>query len=185
MRRRHSLYFVFLFVIAVLNTQEVRTQVSRTRLNQPPIANAGPDQTRKQGSVVFLNGDASTDGDGDPLSLVWLFVSRPEGSLATLENHTDVRPSFKLDVAGDYVVALFVNDGFMNSAADTVTISTTNSVPVADAGPDQTAAVGVALLLNGSKSTDVDGNSLTYRWSVFSRPFGSTAPLIDSAAVLP
>lgn len=43
--------------------------------NQPPVANAGPDQTvgcsGPNGSTVTLNGSQSTDPDGDVLSFVW------------------------------------------------------------------------------------------------------------------
>src|SRR5438132_9054672 len=50
-----------------------------------------------------------------------------------------------------------------------------NSMPVADAGPDQTIAVGDSVQLNGGSSTDVDGNTLSYQWSFVSRPYGSEA----------
>jgi hypothetical protein len=42
---------------------------------------------------------------------------------------------------GTCVAQLIVNDGIADSAADTVVISTLNSPPVANAGPDQTAFV--------------------------------------------
>jgi hypothetical protein len=81
-------------------TLEVLSQTSRPRLNQPPVASAGPDQTAALGSVVTLNGSGSTEADGDSLTYAWRLVSRPAGSLAVLENQTDVRPSFKVDLPG-------------------------------------------------------------------------------------
>jgi hypothetical protein len=51
-------------------------------------------------------------------------------------------------------VQLTINDG-------KVTISTTNSLPVANAGRDQTVFVGTTVHLDGSQSSDVDGNLLT------------------------
>ncbi|RLC65169.1 MAG: hypothetical protein DRI48_06995, partial [Chloroflexi bacterium] len=43
-----------------------------TLINRPPIADAGPDQTVSVGSVVELDGSASTDPDGHlPLSYGW------------------------------------------------------------------------------------------------------------------
>lgn len=57
--------------------------------------------------------------------------------------------------------------------------------PVANAGPDQLGAVGAMVTLDGSGSTDADGDSLTFVWVLTTRPDGSTAVLDDSGAVLP
>jgi hypothetical protein len=61
--------------------------------------------------------------------------------------------------------------------------SSENPPPVANAGSDQTVGVGVLALLDGSASSDVDGNTLTYTWSFISRPPGSAATLLDATAV--
>ena len=58
-----------------------------------------------------------------------------------LSSTSAVKPTFDVDVAGTYMVQLIVNDGTVDSAPDTVTISTENSAPVADAGADQAVLV--------------------------------------------
>ena len=90
-----------------------------------------------------------------------------------------------MDRPGTYVVQLIVNDGKLDSDPDTVTLSTQNSKPVANAGPDQSAPLGQSVQLDGSASSDVDGQTLTFTWSLTSAPDGSTATVSDPSAVKP
>ena len=135
--------------------------------NHAPIANAGPDQTVPTGGYGQLDGSGSTDVDGNLLTWNWLFTARPPGSGAVLSDPYVVNPSFQADVPGTYVIQLVVNDGKVNSSPDAVTITTENSAPVANAGPGQTVPVRQWVQLDGSGSSDVDGDPLTYRWSYF------------------
>ncbi|MFO1428574.1 MAG: PKD domain-containing protein [Candidatus Competibacteraceae bacterium] len=153
--------------------------------NQPPIANAGADQTVHTGETVQLDGSGSSDPNGDPLSYHWSLIQQPPGSAAVLSNSTVVQPRLTIDKPGTYIAQLIVNDGTVDSPPDTVTVSTQNSAPVADAGPDQTALVSKTVQLDGSKSHDVDGDPLTYQWSLTQRPAGSTVTLSDPTVVNP
>jgi hypothetical protein len=63
--------------------------------------------------------------------------------------------------------------------------STDNARPVADAGPDQLATELVPVQLDGSGSTDADGDALTFTWEFRSMPDGSTATLSDPNIVDP
>jgi len=92
-------------------------------VNTAPIANAGPDQTVTVDDVVTLDGSGSTDPNGDGLTYAWTLTSIPGGSTAALTGGTTVSPTFTADLAGVYVASLVVNDGTVNSAADTVTIT--------------------------------------------------------------
>ncbi len=159
--------------------------VSISTENAPPTANAGPDQRASVATNVMLDGSGSSDPEAAPLTYAWSFTSRPAGSTATLTGASTVSPGFFVDRAGTYVIRLIVNDGQLNSAPDTVTISTLNSAPVANAGPDQTSTVGTLVTLDGSKSSDVDNDTLTFSWAFASKPAGSTAALNNPNTVHP
>src|SRR5579859_1134478 len=151
----------------------------------PPVANAGPNQTVKTRALVQLDGSGSTDVDGKPLTFAWSFTSKPANSTAVLSNPNIVNPTFTTNEKGTYVVQLVVNDGYLSSNPSSVTISDINSPPVANPGPDQTIQVGNIVKLDGSGSTDVDGDTLTYRWAILSAPTGSTATLSSATVVNP
>lgn len=153
--------------------------------NSPPQANAGPNQSLTVGSPVTLDGSASTDADGDELVYFWSFISKPEGSAVSLSDSQAVLPTFTIDIPGDYLLQLIVNDGMIDSAAALVTISTENTAPVADAGDTQTVVLSTVVGLDGSESSDVDGDLLSYSWSLSTVPIGSTAILSDNIAVMP
>ena len=145
--------------------------------NTTPVANAGPDQTVNVSALVQLNGSGSTDVDGDPLTYRWSLTTLPASSTATLSSTTTPNPTFTADRSGTYVAQLIVNDGTVDSAADTVTI-TTNApgAPTANAGPNQTVARNSVVTLSGS-GTDPQGLPLTFQWSLTTRPAGSAAVL--------
>lgn len=153
--------------------------------NSPPVAKAGADQTVETGATVQLDGTRSSDVDGDPLTYLWSFSSSPIGSLAILANSTSANPTFVTDKKGSYVIQLIVNDGKVNSVPSSVTISDINSAPIANAGANQTVTSRSLVALDGSQSTDVDGDPLTYTWAILNAPSGSAATLSDASAVKP
>ena len=153
--------------------------------NNPPVADAGPDQNVATGNTAVLDGGSSADPDADPITYSWSIISKPTGSAAVLDDPAVVNPSFTADIAGEYVFELVVNDGQVNSAPDQVIVNTTNTPPVADAGADVSAFVGDTVQLDGSASSDPDGDPLTYIWQITSQPVGSTATLSDASLVNP
>ena len=84
--------------------------------NNAPEANAGGDQTVSTGQRSVLDGSNSFDADGDSLSYLWRFVSRPSGSNAILANVALPNAEFTPDVDGSYLLELTVSDG---SSSDT------------------------------------------------------------------
>ncbi|MCU7849156.1 MAG: hypothetical protein KZQ89_14420 [Candidatus Thiodiazotropha sp. (ex Lucinoma kastoroae)] len=153
--------------------------------NTIPVANAGADQSDYVGNLVTLDGSASSDADGDNLTFNWSLTAIPDGSSAQLDDPNMVNPTFVIDVPGDYVAQLIVNDGKANSAPDEILISTLNSRPVANAGDDQTIMIGQTAQLDGAASADADNDTLSYSWSISSSPEGSTATLSDATSTTP
>jgi hypothetical protein len=147
-------------------------------VNPIPVARAGPDQTVMPGTQVSLDGSASFDPvTRDPLTYDWAFVSRPNGSDTALAGATTVNPSFTADVPGSYVVRLIVHDGVSPSRPDNVTV-TANSRPTANAGPDNSGNFGNLFTLDGSLSSDPDGDSLSYNWDFTGVPSGCHVPVL-------
>ena len=67
-----------------------------------------------------------------------------------------------------------------------VIITVDNIRPVAHAGADQLlVTVRQTVQLNGSGSSDADGDALSFRWALTTRPAGSQATLTSSTLVNP
>ena len=106
------------------------------------------------GGAVTLDGSASSDTEGATLTYQWSFVTRPESSVAALDDATAVQPVFTPDLRGVYELQLVVNDGEDASEAATVMVTVLNRAPVADAGPNQSERVGTRVTLDGRGSFD-------------------------------
>lgn len=78
-----------------------------------------------------------------------------------------------------------IHEGVENEVQVVIMKNETNSKPEADAGEDQNVSVGDTVVLDGSSSSDADGDSLTYSWTMLSAPDASTAVLSDSGIVNP
>jgi len=154
----------------------------RMKPNTVPIAKAGPDLTVEVDDVVKLNGGNSSDTDCNHPELTYLWtLTRPTNSSASLSDNEAMEPSFTPDVAGNYEITLVVNDGEVDSVADTMIVTATtqveansdavnstpkNNPPIANAGDNQTSEVGQAFTLDGSGSYDPDpGDQINYLWS--------------------
>lgn len=94
--------------------------VTVTVRNTPPIADAGTDQEVSRGKRVTLDGRASTDPDGDPLTYQWTQTS---GDEVRLVNPDTAKPSFTAPETGQTLIfQLEVSDGY-DSAVSTAHIS--------------------------------------------------------------
>ena len=158
--------------------------------NRAPVANAGPNATLPLETTVTLNASGSSDADGDALTYRWAISDAPEGAAAELGADDEVEVTITPDTAGSYEFTLVVNDGEVDSAPDTVTITilpetSENTPPVANAGPDGNARVLETVELDGSGSVDLDGDPLTYRWELTNKPTESVTMLVGGTTATP
>lgn len=135
--------------------------------------------------MVYLDGSKSSDLDGDTLSYQWIQTG---GAPITISNPTSVAPSFEafyVDPEGEtFTFQLTVTDSGGLQSTDTciVNVVRVNNPPVAKAGIDQDVNMGVQVFLDGSGSSDPDGDSLFYQWAQRS---GTHVTLNNPTAVQP
>ena len=160
-----------------------------------PVADAGSNQTVKEGSLVTLDGSNSSDTGGTIVSYLWeqiagvaaLNFSGTTTSIATftapLVGTAGETLTFRLTVTD--------NDGLQSTATVTVFVNDEN-VPTADAGSDQTVNELSKVTLDGSNSSDADGAIVSYLWEQLSGTMVTltnadtaiatfTAPLVGTA----
>ena len=129
--------------------------------NEPPIANAGSDQTVYVNQPVQFNGSASSDPDGDELTYFWDFG---DGNTSTL-----CAPVHTYTNAGNYLVTLNVSDGEFYDE-DTLQVTVNAQLPSENIPPNACAGLGFSVLslteanFNASCSEDPDGVIVSYNW---------------------
>ena len=162
-----------------------RVTIDVTCENQPPTADAGPDQTVNENVSVALHGSGSTDPDDGIAFYEWIQIS---GTPVSLSSNTTVNPAFMSPDVGingeSMIFQLTVTDHYSLQDSDrvTITVNWVNDPPTADAGPDQDVEQGARVTLDGSGSTDPDDGIASYEWTQLS---GVSAELSDPSAVKP
>ena len=150
-----------------------------------PVANGGINQRFTVNSTVQLDGSGSYDPAQGSLRYQWSIQSKPSSSQASLSNASTPFASATLDIDGDYIFQLIVNNGQLDSEPVTVTYSNQNLSPVADAGASQSAHKNETVYLDGSRSHDMNGDTLTFTWQLTSQPTSSTAVLNNATTPYP
>jgi MYXO-CTERM domain-containing protein len=147
-------------------------QLTVRNVNKVPvaaIAAAGPFAER---TVVALDGSGSSDADGNLASYAWTQTAGPSVALsgANTAHPTFVAPEVTADTTLSF--QLVVNDGQADSAPATidVTIQNVNRAPVASSVSTLVVNEGDAVTLDGSASSDLDGDALGYQWSQTAGP---------------
>lgn len=84
--------------------------------NLAPVVNAGTDQTIALPNTANLNGTATDDGIGNPVTVSWSKLSGPETVLFSSANNINGNAIFNKE--GVYVLRLTASDGYLTSSDD-------------------------------------------------------------------
>ena len=144
-----------------------------TTTNRAPVARAGDDQSVDSGLTVTLDGSGSFDPDADLVSSYRWTQSR--GPTVRLDDAGARKPTFTAprvrdgDELPELVFALVVSDGELDSDPSFTKVTVNpgdNAAPVASITGPSGVDAGVSLTLDGSDSTDPDGDAIeSYTWT--------------------
>ena len=157
-------------------TANATTIVNVTWVNQPPVANAGQNQTVNEGSLVTLDGSASTDPDDGIASYSWTQLSGPPVTLnSSAAQCTFTAPSVpRTGQAFTFQLTVTDKGGLKSTATVTVTVQWVDTPPVVSAGNNVwILSKDQATTVIAGTATDADGDSLTYAWSGGNTQLGS------------
>lgn len=154
---------------------------STSKINQPPVADAGPDQSMALPINSTNLAGSGTDSDGSIKSYAWTQVSGP--SVSIISAASTANALVKSLLLGTYVFKLTVTDDQGATGSDLVKISVqplvpapqqnqtpVNQPPVANAGNDIVITLPVSIVSLTGKGTDADGSIKKYSWSKISGP---------------
>ena len=139
-----------------------------------PTPDAGADQTVAERTEATLHGVAP-DLSGWPVSVRWIQLSGPA---ATLSDPTSLTPTFTApDVPADTHLTFQLEATGIHGTRTAIThvlVQDVNRAPVAViTGGGGSVKTGASVSLNGSGSSDPDGDVITYKWAQTGGPSGT------------
>ena len=135
-----------------------------------PVASAIPSQVLTGENITFDGSSSHAFGSSLIVNYTWEFHKLNLSGPILLKKH-DRKFNFSYDKSMIFYVVLTIRDdnGLSNSSISKtslggLTVIIRNKMPLAEAGPDALALVGVPLHLDGTKSYDTEGKIVNYTW---------------------
>ncbi|MDY7076624.1 MAG: Ig-like domain-containing protein, partial [Chloroflexota bacterium] len=159
--------FTYRVTDGTYNSNPATVAITVTSANDPPVADYDTftvDEDSSNNPLDVLDGDTDIDGDALTISA----VGNPDSGGMAVNGGSVVTYTPLAGFVGDEVFTYTVSDGNGGSATATVTVtvSNVNDSPVADAGGNQSADTYTTVTLDGSASSDPEGNTpLSYYWA--------------------
>ncbi|HEY5370531.1 MAG TPA: T9SS type A sorting domain-containing protein [Hanamia sp.] len=150
--------------------------------NQPPVANAGTDQTISLPIDSIRLSGSGNDTDGKIVSFLWTKISGPSSYNITNPNSQTTNVSGL--VQGVYMFQVKVTDNNSATGTDTVNVTVNaaaNIPPTANAGSNQTIALPTNTANLSGSGSDSDGTIASYLWTKISGPSTYSIPSPNSA----
>lgn len=168
--------------------------------NEPPVVDAGLDQSVERDETIFLDAGGTFDPDGEIATYSWT-VETPSGSTLTPHDPDAERTSFEAIEEGRYYVTLTAADDDGSSRSDTLFVDVAGADDGDEDGnesdpdnrPPTGAIAGPDSVVRGTSATfsadayDPDGDIESHAWSIdgdgrevrrtFSEPVGSRVTL--------
>ena len=144
--------------------------------NEPPVVDAGQEQTIKLPAPAELRGTVTDDGlpRGSAVTTTWSVASGP-GTVTFAAPHAAVTTA-SFSAPGVYTLRLSASDTELTVSDDVIITVLKNDPPVVNAGLDQEVTLPNTVALSGTASDDglPVGSTLEVSWSTVSGP----APVI-------
>ncbi len=151
--------------------------VAATAQNNPPVADAGEDETVVLGDVAYLHGTAEDPDGHEVVFWEWEVISAPAGSTYSLAGAYTADSDLIPDTLGDYLITLRASDGIEWSELDaTIVTFVENQPPIAVAAAwPLSGPAPLNVDFDGTGSSDPEGETLLYDWDFGDSDFGPGA----------
>ena len=187
-KTQRNLFYLILIIISILfsacssssNDGDSGKSGDDINLPQDPIAVDDTVLILMDTSIdieVLLN---DRDPNGDALIVNTVTLPTLGGVVINANGTITYTPTPGMIGTDEFDYTISDSDGNHATAHVTITIKATNTAPIANAGTPQTVHLNTSVTLNGSASTDADGDSLYYSWSVVNLPNGSNLTTIEN-----
>jgi hypothetical protein len=164
----------------------VNAPITRAVVNQPPVPNAGANQTITLPASAQLMGSATDDGlPNGTLTAAWTVINGP--GTVTFADPSAFTTTATFPAAGIYTLQLTASDSQLSaSSTTTVTVIAAPTGPVVSAGANQTITLPSSATLRGTATDPCLPNcTLSVKWNVISGPgtvtFGTPTALNTTA----